>query len=299
MPIEQVSVFHFSGEVCPRDYFHGGFQTLWTGDEHIDFPDFTEKLVKEYSKGKCGVDDRERMKYAILKWKDVHDEAWEFTIEEAVGHDKECPLCRDHPNFVEDAFFGCEKTQDSKDKWFKSKHHDRSTGFKMKILRHYPKLFPQSLSFVADVFKKRHKKRCSDAKEKRRDGGDRDTRCSQNKKKRKRKKKQWQSRLHRLRHEVKNVRQQLAMIDRKVAQPHRMHSQLRGKRWDQNAFLKMNARVTVAKQRVPTMQTPEIHSHSQRSCRRKKFIRGDMPHTKREHGDLSIRKEKAKDIKCE
>ena len=44
---------------------------------------------------------------------------------------------------------------------------------------------------------------------------------------------------------------------------------------------------------------PDIHSHSQRSCRRKKITWGDMPHTKREHDDHSIRKEKAKDAKCE
>ena len=277
MPIEQVSVFHFSGEVCPRDYFHGGFETLWTGDEHNDFPDFTEKLVKEYSKGKCGVDDRERMKYAILKWKDVHDEAWEFTIEEAVGHDKECPLCRDHPNYVEDAFFYCEKTKDSKDKWFKSKHHDRSTGFKMKILRHYPKLFPQSLSFVADVYKKRHKKRCSGDHSGINNIGDFTPtsdvkfKSSSKRKKRNRNNKQWRSLCHRgecsnqrLRHDAKNVRRRFDMISRNIPQPQGMRSQLRGKRWDQNAFLNMDdgaptvphARVSVAKQcRAPTMQT--------------------------------------------
>lgn len=277
MPIEQVSVFHFSGEVCPRDYFHGGFETLWTGDEHVDFPDFTEKLVQEYSKGKCGVDDRERMKSAILKWKDVHDEAWEFTIEEAVGHDKECPLCRDHPNYVEDAFFGCEKTKDSKDKWFKSKHHDRSTGFKMKILRHYPKLFPQSLSFVADVYKKRHKKRCSGDHSGINNMGDFTPtsdvkfKSSSKRKKRNRNNKQLGSLCHRgersnqrLRHDAKNVRRRFDMISRNIPQPQGMRSQLRGKRWDQNAFLNMDdgaptvphARVSVAKQcRAPTMQT--------------------------------------------
>ena len=277
MPIEQISVFHFSGEVCPRDYFHGGFETLWTGDEHVDFPDFTEKLVKEYSKGKCGVEDRERMKSAILKWKDVHDEAWEFTIEEAVGHDKECPLCRDHPNYVEDAFFGCEKTKDSKDKWFNSKHHDRSTGFKMKILRHYPKLFPQSLSFVADVYKKRHKKRCSGDHSGINNMGDFTPtsdvkfKSSSKRKKRNRNNKQWRSLCHRgecsnqrLRHHAKNVRRRFDMISRNIPQPQGMRSQLRGKRCDQNAFLNMDdraptvphARVSVAKQcRAPTMQT--------------------------------------------
>ena len=277
IPIEQISVFHFSGEVCPRDYFHGGFETLWTGDEHVDFPDFTEKLVKEYSKGKCGVDDRERMKSAILKWKDVHDEAWEFTIEEAVGHDKECPLCRDHPNYVEDAFFGCEKTKDSKDKWFNSKHHDRSTGFKMKILRHYPKLFPQSLSFVADVYKKRHKKRCSGDHSGINNMGDFTPtsdvkfKSSSKRKKRNLNNKQWRSLCHRgecsnqrLRHDAKNVRRRFDMISRNIPQPQGMRSQLRGKRWDQNAFLNMDdgaptvphARVSVAKQcRAPTMQT--------------------------------------------
>ena len=155
--MEQVSVFHFSGEVCPRDYFHRGFQKLWTGDEpHNGFIEFTQKLVNEYSKGKCGVDDQERMKYAIRKWKDAHDKAWRATIKEVVGRDKECPLCRDPRNFVEHAFFACEKTRDSRDKWYESQYHDISRGSILDILYDYPKLFPQSLSFVADVYKKRH-----------------------------------------------------------------------------------------------------------------------------------------------
>ena len=132
---------------------------------------------------------------------------------------------------------------------------------------------------TSDVkFKSSSKHERTHAKEKRRDGGDRDTRCSQNKRqqrdnhnKRKRKNKHRRSRSHRgeprnqrLRLEVENVRQQFAMLDRKMAQPQRMHSQSRGKRWDQNAFLNMedgaptvpHARVTVAKQRrAPTMQT--------------------------------------------
>ena len=259
-PMEQVSVFHFSGEVCPRDYFHRGFQKLWTGDApHNGFIEFTQKLVNEYSKGKCGVDDQERMKYAIRKWKDAHDKAWRATIKEVVGRDKECPLCRDPRNFVEHAFFACEKTRDSRDKWYESQYHDISRGSILDILYDYPKLFPQSLSFVADVYKKRHKKRHSgDHSGKRRQRG--------NHNKRKRKNKQWRSqkaepRNQRLRLEVKNVTQRLAML---VAQPQRMHSQLRGERWDQNAFLNMvdgaptvpHTRVTVATQRrAPTMQT--------------------------------------------
>ena len=247
--MEQVSVFHFSGEVCPRDYFHRGFQKLWTGDEpHNGFIEFTQKLVNEYSKGKCGVDDQERMKYAIRKWKDAHDKAWRATIKEVVGRDKECPLCRDPRNFVEHAFFACEKTRDSRDKWYESQYHDISRGSILDILYDYPKLFPQSLSFVADVYKKRHKKRHSgDHSGKRRQRG------NHNKRKR--------NHVQRLSLQVKNVTQRLAML---VAQPQRMHSQLRGERWDQNAFLNMvdgaptvpHTRVTVATQRrAPTMQT--------------------------------------------
>lgn len=85
MPIEQVSVFHFSGVICPRDYFHGGFKKTWTGDTGNGFAEFTQKLVDEYSKGKCGVVDRKRMKCAIRKWKDAHDEAWNASIEAATG----------------------------------------------------------------------------------------------------------------------------------------------------------------------------------------------------------------------
>ena len=117
MPIEQVSVLHFSGEVCPRDYFHGGFYTLWTGDTGNGFGEFTQKLVDEYSKGKCGVDDRERMKCAILKWKDAHDEAWYATINAAAGRFTRCPLCDDRDNFVEHAFFMCQSTQGGFKKW--------------------------------------------------------------------------------------------------------------------------------------------------------------------------------------
>ena len=94
---------------------------------------------------------------------------------------------------------------------------------------------------------------------------------SSKRKKRNRNNKQLRSLCHRgersnqrLRHDAKNVRRRFDMISRNIPQPQGMRSQLRGKRWDQNAFLNMDdgaptvphARVSVAKQcRAPTMQT--------------------------------------------
>merc|ERR1719460_1409619 len=120
MPIEQVSLFHFSGVIYPRDYFHGGFKTFWTVDTGNGFGEFTQKLVDEYSKGKCGVDDRETMKCAIWKWTDAHDEAWNASIQAATGPLSRCPLCGDDDNFVEHFFCMCQRTQDGLKRWRKA-----------------------------------------------------------------------------------------------------------------------------------------------------------------------------------
>ena len=70
MDITEISVFHFSGKVSPRDFFHCGFGTLWTGEQGRDWDTFSSRLVEEqYSKGHVPKEDLKKMHEAVRLWK--------------------------------------------------------------------------------------------------------------------------------------------------------------------------------------------------------------------------------------
>jgi hypothetical protein len=118
MPIYEISVFHFSGKVSPRDFFHGGFGTQWTGEGGRDFDTFSRRLVEhEYSKGVVSQDDFKKMHTAVLLWKDMHDQAWDSCIRRAVGTFASCPVCVDGSCDEEHAFWSCPATSPATAQW--------------------------------------------------------------------------------------------------------------------------------------------------------------------------------------
>jgi hypothetical protein len=160
MNIEDVSVIHFSGDITPRDYYHSGFEQFWTDESPIDWIHFAAKLTKRYA-GEVHVkmpeEDRQRIEQSIHKWKEVHDMAWDAIIQGAVGDENEitkCPLCGGDPD-REHAFFMCQKVQAIKTRWMNSRLRDKTNRL-WDVMAFYPKLFPDSLCFVAEVALKRH-----------------------------------------------------------------------------------------------------------------------------------------------
>jgi len=155
LPIDDISIFHFSGDVCPRDYFHGGFSTLWTGDGENDWEHFREQMVEFYSKKIATPEDEEKIRCSIQKWKEAHDEAWDCAIRGAVGEYDGCPLCHSESGNMEHAFWACPKTKEALKKWKQNRFYVKKIT-DMETLIHFPKLFPASLTFVSAVSSARH-----------------------------------------------------------------------------------------------------------------------------------------------
>ena len=118
MEISEISVFHFSGAVSPRDFFHGGFGIQWTGEGARDFDTFRSRLVEEqYSKGQVPKEDLKKMHEAVRLWKDMHDQAWPSCIQSAVGTFASCPVCVNGSCDEEHAFWLCPATLQITARW--------------------------------------------------------------------------------------------------------------------------------------------------------------------------------------
>ena len=146
MPVGDISVFHYSGQWSPCDYYHRGFNQNWTGEPGEDFPAFTEKLVDFYKHGtSMPYKDEQTIRTSISMWHEAHHEAWMAITKDVVGNDR-----GDH----ERAFSVCPRTNDALRRWKNEEMRDTTHREKMSLMKTllgYPKLFPFSLAFIAQV----------------------------------------------------------------------------------------------------------------------------------------------------
>ena len=123
----------------PRDYLFGAFNKLWTGEAPNDFENFTDELVRRYSKGCCTWDDMERLQHAVQTWSGTFQETWKQAVDSAVGDFSSCPACSEPRGDREHALFNCNAAKDHCNKWMNNKHYDKKISL-IDSLMNSPKL---------------------------------------------------------------------------------------------------------------------------------------------------------------
>ncbi len=145
-----MSVIHYSGAECPRDYYHGACDWAKT------FEYYSEYFVDSYA-GSEGYTFAERriLIAAIEKWQQAHDAMWSHLISAAVGTFTACPLCSSWRTDLEHAYFFCDKVKKLMETWLRSRHSSGTPSSMYLTLVHDAPRFRESLKFVARVNKER------------------------------------------------------------------------------------------------------------------------------------------------
>jgi len=158
---EEIAVYHFSGEVSPRDFLFdpklkgtkdGSNTTTRAATEDLCISNLIPRWGGHYATS----EDQDKFEVAIKKWYAVFFQMWDQIIGTTVGDAPTCPACYDEDGSVEHAFLSCRLTKTYKEQWKADKRYPHGDKSQLNVLRTNMDLFASSLLFVARVCQARH-----------------------------------------------------------------------------------------------------------------------------------------------
>jgi len=158
---EEIAVYHFSGEVSPRDFLFdpklkgtkdGSNTTTRAATEDLCISNLIPRWGGHYATS----EDQDKFEVAIKKWYAVFFQMWDQIIGTTVGDAPTCPACYDEDGSVEHAFLSCRLTKTYKEQWKADKRYPHGDKSQLNVLRTNMDIFASSLLFVARVCQARH-----------------------------------------------------------------------------------------------------------------------------------------------
>jgi lipopolysaccharide biosynthesis glycosyltransferase len=163
MRMEEVSIFHYSGEVSPRDYLFEAFAQGWTDEGDLDFTHFNEELCKKWGQKQVNEEDHQRMKECVENWHTAFQRMWKVVLKTVVGTERDCPVCgEENACEPEHVFLQCRPLDSQRKEWKQDIRYTKTflngQSRSQSEMLFYPHLFPATLHYVAQVEGFRHPK---------------------------------------------------------------------------------------------------------------------------------------------